>query len=540
MSHEHSHSVAKSARSFLSGTLLSRSSGFFREMTTAFCFGAHPALAAFLVAFRFSTLLRRLFGEGTLSSTFIPHFESARAESPRKGAELFRDLFFSLSALLIGLVVVLEIGLLGFLYWGHLSSDSAQILTFTLLMLPGLLFICLFALSSALLQCDKKFFLTGFAPVAFNIVWIVAAWLLKDSDLTQAMGWLSVAVVGGFLLQWLLTAPHTFRFLLRALSLRDCFRAKLFSSDLRHMLAPFFLSMVGVGAVQINSALDALFARFASLEGPAYLWYAIRLEQLPLALFGIALSSALLPSLSRAIKAGDMAHYHHLLNFALGRSFSLIFPCSMGLFALGVAGVNLTYGRGDFDASATLETVLCLWGYGIGLLPSVFVLLLAPAFYAQKDYRTPTIAAILSVLLNVGLNALMVFGFHWGAFSVAVATSLAAFLNSQFLSYKLSQKIGPIFQPELFRSFAKTALCTLIATGATLFLGHFLTADPTLAIASGETLVVFPRTWTEQLLQFFVLSGTFLLMLFSYAWLLGAQDLLNLLGLKRASARLSL
>ena len=164
--------------------------------------------------------------------------------------------------------------------------------------------------------------------------------------------------------------------------------------------------------MQINSALDAVFARYASLEGPAYLWYAIRIEQLPLALFGIAFSTALLPSLSRALKAGNTPQYLSLLQFCFRKCYSLIFPCCLGVFVLGGVGVNLLFGRGGFTGESTHQTILCLWGYGIGLVPAAFVLLMAPAFYATREYKIPMKGAVISVGINLALSTLFVFLFR--------------------------------------------------------------------------------------------------------------------------------
>jgi putative peptidoglycan lipid II flippase len=523
MSDDSPRTVSRSAMAFLSGTFLSRVTGLGRDMAMAFCFGSQPAIAAFMVAFRFANLIRRLLGEGPLPSGFVPHFEAERSQSPEKGAFLFRDLFHSLTALLILIILGLEGGLYCWLHFGHPSPDSAEVLRLTMLMLPGVLFICLFGLSSALLQCERNFFLTGFAPAVFNLVWIGAVWWLKDKEASEAAAGLSLAIVLAFFLQWLVIAPKAWRFLRSSLSVAQCFKARLFSKELLSVAKPFLLAILGVGAVQINSALDGIFARFASVEGPAYLWYAIRLEQLPLALFGIALASALLPPLSRAIQSADFPQYQRLLRFALNRSFSLILPCTIAIFVLGAVSVNLLYGRGDFDGQTTYQTIICLWGYGIGLIPSVFVILLAPAFYAQKDYKTPMMAATLSVLLNVALNATMVFLLDWGAFSIAVATSLSALFNCGFLVYKLQQKTGPLFDWALIRSFLKTTLCGVVAGSMTLALGHFLTQDFSLQILLGNTPGPFPRQFSEQLLQFFVLTGTFGLLFFSYAWMLGMK-----------------
>ncbi len=526
--------VSRSSMAFLSGTFLSRLTGLGRETAMAVVFGSAPAVAAFIVAFRFANLIRRLFGEGPFSSGFIPHYAQLHASSPEKGAQFFRDLFFSLSLFLIVLIGVVE-GILGLVIaLGNLQPANAQILYLTMLMLPGVLFICLFGLCSGLLQCQRRFFFTGFAPAAFNVVWIVAILFLKDRDPSTAMIPLSTALIAAFFLQWAVLAPATFGSLRQALSWKACFAPRLFSPQLRQMIKPFLLGIIGVAALQVNSTLDAIFARYVSLEGPAYLWYAIRIEQLPLALFGIALSAALLPPLSRALKDGVYEQYLRLLRFAFRRSFNLIFPCTLGLFTLGVAGINLLYGHGDFTQEATYQTVICLWGYGLGLLPAVFVLLLAPAFYASKEFKIPMTASVASVVFNLCLTSLFVFVLQWGPFSIAIATSLAAWFNYLFLAERLAKKIGqPLLNKEVVYSFLKGASCAVIAAVATALVGHFLLDDPTLRIVGGEHVLTFSRHFYPQLLQFAALAGTFVVIFFSYAWLLNAEDVLELVGIKK-------
>lgn len=525
-----SKTVSRSSLAFLTGTFFSRLSGLGRDVAMAFCFGSHPAIAAFMVAFRFANLMRRLFGEGPLPSGFIPHFEQIRSQSPEKGAQFFRDLFFSLAVLLLGLIGVVELGLISLWIWGDLAPDNAQILYLTILMLPGVLFICLFGLSCGLLQCERKFFLTGFAPAAFNVVWMLAVWMQRDQEPSFAAVSLSMAVVVAFFMQWAMVAPRTFEFLKKWLSWKECFKARLFSPEMRVVFKPFLLGVIGVGAVQINSALDAVFARYASLEGPAYLWYAIRIEQLPLALFGIALSSALLPPLSRAVKDGMLEHFQRLIHFAYRRSFSLIFPCTMGIFVLGACGVNLIYGHGDFDMYTTSQTVICLWGYGLGLVPAVMVLLMAPAFYAKKDFRTPTLGALYSVMFNALVSAFLVFVLKWGPFSIAVATSACAWMNYFYLSYHMGKTMGVLWDKSVIVSFVKTGSSTLVASAVTLLVGHFLVQDPTVALFLGNESAPFVRTFSDQLLHFFALTGTFGIVFFSYAWFFNADDVLELVG----------
>lgn len=527
-------SVSRSSFAFLSGTLLSRVTGLIRDISMAAAFGSNPAIAAFMVAFRLSNLIRRLLGEGPIASGFIPHFEHLRGTSPDLGSKFARDLLFSLGLLLIFIVGASEVLLWGVCKWGRLSPDNAQVLTLTMWMMPGVLFICLFGLSSALLQCERKFFLTGFAPVAFNAVWIAAAFWLKGTSAEIAVLPLSIAIVFAYLMQWLMLAPQTFSLIKHPLSWKDAFKPQIFSPEIRKIVRPLILGIIGTGAVQINSALDAIFARYASLEGPAYLWYAIRIEQLPLALFGVAMSAALLPPLSRAIKEGVYDHYLRLLRFAFRRTFSLIFPCMLGLFVLGLAGINLLYGRGDFTGHDTYQTALCLWGYGFGLLPSVFVLLLAPGLYAQKEYRIPMKGSIYSVILNVLLTALFVFGFGWGAFSISIATSAAAWYNYFYLSSHLSKKIGePLLNASVYVAFLKVGSSAVIAAVATLFVGQYLAGDPTLSFFDGTGELTLVRDFWVQAKQFLALSGTFVLMFFAYARMMNAEDVLELVGIKK-------
>jgi putative peptidoglycan lipid II flippase len=532
--------VSRSTFAFLSGTFLSRLSGLGRDISMAVVFGSHPAIAAFMVAFRFANLIRRLFGEGPIASGFIPHFEQLRSASSEEGAKFFRNLFFSLTLFLIFLIGGAEVALGAFLKWGHLQPGNAQILRLTLLMLPGVLFICLFGLSSAFLQSERKFFLTGFAPVAFNLVWIGTVFFLRGRDPSVAVMILSLAVIAAFFMQWAMLVPQAWALMRRSLRGRECFAPQFFSPQLRSILKPLLLGVMGVAAVQVNTALDAVFARYASLEGPAYLWYAIRIQQLPLALFGVALSAALLPPLARALKNGVYEQYLKLLRFAVRRSFSLIFPCTGGIFVLGAVGINLLYGHGDFSGEATYQTVICLWGYGLGLLPAVFVMLLAPAFYADKEFRVPMVGSLMAVACNVLLTSLFVFVVHWGAFSIAIATSLSAWFNYFYLSRQLSKKIGePLFDKAVLASFVKTGAIVLIAAMATVFVGAVFAEDLTLKILLGETQVFFSRDFSMQLMQFAALGGTFLLILLSYAWMFHAEDVLELVGAARGSKNIS-
>jgi putative peptidoglycan lipid II flippase len=417
-----------SAQRFFSGTMLSRVTGLGRDIALAFAFGTDSALAAFLVAFRFAHLLRRLLGEGAFQTAFIPSFEELRKNDPEKGKHFFFDLYAALTLVLL-FVVTVGIGLCSFLlYTDSLSPGNAEIVWLSLLMFPSLFFICLFGLNASVLQCERYYFLPAAAPVAFNIFWIIGALLLKGLPTKLAMSWLAAFINVACLSQWLITLPATWK-IVKPHSIEHLRRLSPFSRDICRFCRPLLLGMLGVAAGQINSALDAVFARWASEEGPAYLWYAIRFQQLPLALIGIAFAGALLPALSRTIQSGNFERYHQLLTSTLRNCMLFMLPITVGIFLFGGFAIKLVYGHGDFSSDSINETTYCLWAYGIGLIPMGAVLVLAPGYYARKDYWTTTMASLASMTANIALNSWFVVGLGWGAASVALATSLSAWLN---------------------------------------------------------------------------------------------------------------
>ena len=494
-----SSSILRSAKQFFAGTFFSRISGLLRDLTMAACFGSAPEIGAFMVAYRLANLFRRLIGEGNLQSGFVPYFESLRGEDP-KGAFLFyRDSVFSLSIVLLLLVGAIE-GTLGF-WRGYLEGSWHEIATLAMWMAPGLLFICLASLGSALLHCQKRYFASAIAPVVFNGVWISAAFMARHLPLAEGVRLVSMGVTLAFGAQWLLTFLQSQKEVRSVVSGPVWFSPRLFSPQWRQIIKPMALGVAGVGAMQINSTLDAFFAHAADPSGPAYLWYAIRVQQLPLALFGIALSGALLPPLARAMQGDALEKYRELLLSALRQGAAFMIPCTIALFVLGASGVNLLYGRGAFTSEALRETLFCLWAYSLGLLPAVFVLLLATGFYAKKAYRIPTIASLISVGAHVAMNLLFIFGLHLGSISIALATSGSAWLNFWLLARQ--HKVGTFFWIGCW----KIALGSFLAGGLALILGHLL-GDGTEAICSAKAFS-FSRSPVTQLIQFGVMTGTY-------------------------------
>lgn len=512
------HSIFRSAKRFFGGTMLSRCAGMLRDVSMAYAFGTHEAVAAFMVAFRLSHLLRRLFGEGALQTAFIPYFESLRRESPERAYQFFKDLVFTLSSglfLLIGFIMFV----LGGCLWGmDLSPGNREIVSLANMMMPSLLFICLFGLNASLLQCEKCYFTPGVAPVAFNVVWIISVCCLWSMPTEEAMRWLAGGVTLACISQWLITVPRVWEMTHAHGRLMNTL--KLWSKDVINLGKPLMLGIVGVAASQINNALDAVFARYADPEGPALLWYALRIQQLPLALFGIAIAGALLPPLTRALKSENIPQYRLFLEFGLKRTVALMLPISAALLVMGSSCINLIYGHGDFMNASVLGTTWCLWGYGVGLLPMTVVLILAPAFYARGDYRTPTVAATVSMILNIILNGVMVGVLSAGAVGVALATSISSVVNVLMLAWGVREDLQAIISMDFCKNIGKIVLITAAASIAVIGIDLVLfPGSDALSIWLGEA-PVFPRNFIQQITQCSIEGGAFVLMWGMLAWLL--------------------
>jgi putative peptidoglycan lipid II flippase len=532
MSKDSTKTISSATKKFFSGTLLSRVTGLGREMVTASVFGCHPGIAAFWMAFRFSNLLRRMLGEGAMQASFIPHFEEMNNQSPPEANRFFRDLSFGLFLLLLMLVVVIEGVLLSILHWGGLSSGNVEILELTAIMLPAIIFICLAGLNAAYLQCHRNFVIPSIYPVAFNLFWIGSVLCLKYWGIQHGViAWFSLSVALAYIVQWVFTVPRTLKYMLYDLPVGFFHGIKWFSRSFLKFKSNLFISIIGVSATQINSALDVIFARSADSVGPAYLNYALRLQQLPLALFGISIAGALLPPLSRAIRQGDIKEGRRFLLFAIRRCVAIMIPCTCAVVLLSTAAVNIIYGRGNFDIESTQYTAQCLTAYGLGLLPMTLVFLLASACYAYGKYRVATIASTAAMLTNVLLNSFFVFVVGMGATSVAIATSISAVVNVAILFYFVFFKVMHLKLSSLIIEQWKPFFVSFLSLLAGVIAYKWLLGYSTMQVLSFE-MFEYPRILFHQILHFMVPAAVFVIVLYLSSKVLRIKEIIALFMLR--------
>ncbi len=505
---------------FFTGTLLSRVSGMARDLSMAFAFGDHPSVAAFMVAFRFSNLFRRLLGEGPLQTAFVPHFEGLRTQDTEQANVFFRKLTVFMAALLILIVLLGEVALTTISSF-HLSEGNQEIVTLTAWMLPGLLFICLYGLNISLLHCHNIFFTPSFAPFVCNMIWVAGALLLQYQAPSKAMITLAQLVVIGFLCQWLLTLRATLRYV--PMTIRDCIITKI-PREVIQLAKAFGFGIIGIGATQINTCVDALFARYADLSGPVYLWYSIRLEQLVFATFGLACTTTAIPALSRFIQGNDSTSARELFSATFNRILYLMIPCTFATFAVGEHAVNLIYGRGSFSAFAVSQTTWCLWAYCLGLIPATLTVLLSALYYASHDFKTPTKISLCIIVANIILNSLFVFILELGAISTALATSLCQWANFWIL-YRYCQREGWVAQHST-TSIAALILVSIGAVANVVIVEHLFLSPTLLTLVSGEQ-AVFSTALHEQMSYFLLVALAFLAGIAAYGGRLLYRELIQ-------------
>lgn len=531
MKNDSTSTIGISAKSFFSGTLLSRISGMARDVIMASIFGITPSVAAFMLAFRFSNLLRRLLGDGAMQGAFIPHFERIRQKDSKGAAAFFRNVSASLSISLIAIIAIMECLLLISLWFFHPSLENKDVIIMTALMMPGLFFICLYGLNTSFLQCERVYFIPSMAPFVFNCIWIVAVVVMRNYAVDDAMIRLSIIVVVAFAGQWLVTVPVTLLKLRKYINKEWFIQTTCFSKTMLPMIKALFLGIIGVAAAQINNGLDAIFARAASIEGPTFLWYSLRLQQLPLALFGIAITGALLPPMARAIKANEIDRYRKFLDFGLRRSMSTMFLATLAIIVTGVSAVNLIYGHGSFTVEDTIVTARCLFAYSLGLMPITCVILFSSAFYAFKNYKTPMQLTLVAVLINILLNIFFVFFLRLGTVSIAIATSISAWINALLLGFFLLKKHGTFINRKSISSIFSVFITGCIAAFVVTLSSYYCSWGTSWIDLLRLTDVILPRSFSAQSFVFLFDIIVFIIVAVTVAMIIKVRDILDLIRL---------
>ncbi|MDO9503588.1 murein biosynthesis integral membrane protein MurJ [Falsiroseomonas sp.] len=492
-------------------TMASRILGFARDMLIAARLGAGPVADAFFIALKLPNLFRRLFGEGAFNAAFVPAFAGSFAlDGPAKARALANSLAGLMSiwlAFLVILGIVFMPQLLFVLAPGFSGERLALAIELTRITFPYLLFICLAALVSGVLNGMNQFAAAAAAPVLFNVIAMAALLGLTPYVATpgHALAW-GVMVSGIAQLALLLVAVRAAGMVINPLS-----RPRM-TPDVRAVLKRMVPGLFGAGVTQLNLAIDVVLASLLPAGAVSYLYYADRVAQLPLGVIGAAIGTALLPLLARQLRTGRRLAAHRSQNRALELSLALALPAAVAIAVTAWPIIATLFERGLFDSRATDATAAALVAGAFGLPAFVLVKALTPGFFARGDTATPVKVGLGIVALNLALNlALIPFLAHVG---IALATSIAAWVNVAVLGVLLIRRRQLVLDRRLRRCVPRLLAAALVMGGVLLALN----------------LALFPLTGT--LARFLALAGLIAAGLVSY---FGAAQVLRGLDLREAA-----
>ncbi len=450
-------------------TLVSRILGFVRDMLMARFVGAGFASDAFLIAWRLPNLFRALFAEGAFSAAFVPMFNRtvAEAEATEPGSGLTIALRFAedvLSVLLPFLILFTAIMILaaGPIVWAMTGGfpdggpeKFALATQYTRITFPYLMLISLVSLLGGILNSLNRFWVNAAAPILLNICLIVGLVFFRGSSDVETAHTQAIAVTISGVLQlgWLILACWQAGVRLRI-------RLPRLSPEVKRMLALIGPAAIGAGAVQFNLLISTtLAARFLPEGSVSYLYYADRLNQLPLGLIGIGVGTAMLPSLSRQLGGGDARAALDTQNRAIELVLLLTLPATAALMVSATPLIRGLLEHGAFTAVDTIATARALAAFSLGLPAYVLIKVLTPGFYARSDTKTPVRIAMLAMLVNLGLNLILVWPMaHVG---LALSTAISAWVNAGLLYWTLRRRDHFAIDDRLRRTSIRLIAATL-------------------------------------------------------------------------------
>jgi len=455
-------SIARSAGVIGLATLVSRVLGFARDIIFAAFFGTGIYAQAFVVAFRIPNLLRDLIGEGAANAAVVPVLVE---ELTHKG----RGEFWRLANILLNflLVFLCSLTIAGFflarpiviaIAWGFVDDPSKLEVTISLTraIFPYLIFIGLAAYSMAVLNSLRHFTTSAFGMCLLNVSMVVCMFTWKRDVVGLAVG----VLIGG-ILQVLIQIPAL-------LSRGILFTQKgLLHPKVKKIGRLLIPRTFGTGIYQINVFVSTVLASLHNIVGEgavAALYFSNRLLQFPLAIFAIALAQAALPTLSAHMARNEIGNFRSSINFQLRSIFFILLPSSAGLIALSVPITRTLLERGAFGAYSTAITASALFFYAFGLLAYGVIKILVGGFYSMQDTKTPVKIAAISLVINIILNAILMFPLKVGG--LALATSISGIFHASMLFLILRHRVETLYEKELFISFVKILL-------ASVFIGVF-------------------------------------------------------------------
>ena len=456
-------------------TMLSRVRGLARDVVIANFIGASAAADAFFVAFKIPNFMRRLFAEGAFAQAFVPVLSEYRSQRSHAEVRALLDRVAGALGgilLLFTLLAVLAAPVLGALFapgW-YFHAEAKYLLATEMIRItfPYLLLISLTGFAGAVLNSYGRFAVPAFTPVLLNLSLIGSA-LLAAPLFTEPAFALAWGVLLAGLIQFVFQIPF-----IHALKLTPRPTWDLQHEGVRRILLLMGPAIFGVSVSQINLLLDTVLASFLPSGSVSWLYYSDRLVELPLGVFAIAISTVILPALSRHQADSSPAAFAHTMDWAIRMVLLIAVPSAVALLILAEPILITLFQRGEMTPADVAMATLSLRAYSLGLLAFMMIKVLAPGYYSRQDTKTPVAIGIKAMVANMLLNIAFVVPLHmyWqlGHVGLALATSLAAFLNAALL-YRGLRKAG-VYQPlaGMVATVLRISIAALVMAAALYYL----------------------------------------------------------------------
>jgi putative peptidoglycan lipid II flippase len=464
--------------------MVSRLTGLLRESVLSWLFGAGATFDAYVLGYRIPNLARDLFAEGALASAFVPTFTRYLAtrshEETRELSDVMGTLLIVITGTICALGMIFSPVFVNLFASGFHSVPGKFELAVQLvrIMFPFLVLIALAAQAQGILNASHQFGIPALSSALFNIGSVVFGLAIGHWTGIGAVQGMAYGVVCGGLTQLLFQLPAVWS---AGFAWRP--RWNLRHEGIRHILRLMGPAILAGASVQINVLVNTNFAaglRDASghvMNGPvSWLSYPFRFQQLPLGIFGISIASATLPRISRSAALGNLSEFRDVLSHSLTMILLTTIPSSVGLAILGESMIGIVYQHGRFLASDTHQTAIALACYAIGLAGFAALKLIAPAFYALGDSRTPMLVSIASIFVNAVTAFVTVRFLHLGHAGLALSLSMVSIFNAIVLLALIRPRIGGIRGHEVARSFGKILVAAAVMGAVILTVVHFSTS----------------------------------------------------------------
>lgn len=435
-------SLIKTAATVGGWTLAYRISSFIRDILQSSIIGAGMVADAFSVAFKLANMLRKLFAEGSFNASFLPIFSNALKEKGHDEAQKIASQTLTWLVLILSLILIICLSnfdpIMGVFAKGAKNDPTRFALSVSLgkICFPYVAASVLAALFSAILNTINKFALPAASQLILNIAVIIAlvSGPLCFPNVAYTMSWATfIAGIIQTLILWNNVRQHGFNVVF------NCPWPML--EDVKTFFKKLLSGALGAGIWQLNILVDISIASALPAGSVSFLYYTDHVNQLPLGILGIAFSTALLPPLTRAIKAKDNAVAQNQMNFGLLFAFLFTLPAAVILMFMSEAVTGAIYGRGNFGLEQVIAAAPAVAAFAFGLPCYMIQKVLSTTFFAHKDTRSPFIGGMISFTTNIlFILLLMPFLKHTG---IALATSLSAWLNAIYLLYTL-KKLGTV------------------------------------------------------------------------------------------------